>query len=70
MINEKLQMICEKISEHPEISVTYFVPDEKKDGGKYVTLEGPVKKMDMYNKMMIFEDETCVSVENIVEIIL
>lgn len=70
MINEKLKILCEKISEHPEVSVTYFVPDRKKDGGKYVTLEGPVKKMDMYNKMIVFEDETYVSVENIVEIIL
>lgn len=70
LLNEKLQMIIERISEHPEVKITYFVPDEKKDGGKYVTLEGTVKKMDMYKKLLVFDDETCVPAEDIVEIIL
>lgn len=69
IINEKLQMICENISEHPEVAVTYFVPDEKKAGGKYVTLEGNVKKMDVYHRVMVFEDGKCVPVDDIVEVI-
>ena len=68
LINEKLRIICEKISEHPEIVVTYFVPDEKKSGGKYVTVEGEVKKMDLYRREMILMDETRIELSDIVEI--
>ena len=68
LINEKLRIICEKISEHPEIIVTYFVPDEKKSGGKYITLEGTVKKMDVYRKELVLMDETRIELSDIVEI--
>ena len=68
LINEKLRIICEKISEHPEIVVTYFVPDEKKSGGKYVTVEGEVKKMDLYRREMILMDQTRIELSDIVEI--
>ena len=68
LINEKLRIICEKISEHPEIIVTYFVPDEKKSGGKYITLEGTVKKMDVYRKELVLMDETRIELCDIVEI--
>ena len=68
LINEKLRIICEKISEHPEIIVTYFVPDEKKSGGKYITLEGTVKKMDLYRKELVLMDETRIELSDIVEI--
>lgn len=68
LINEKLRIICEKISEHPEIVVTYFVPDEKKSGGKYITVEGAVKKMDLYRREMILMDQTRIELSDIVEI--
>lgn len=42
--------------EHPMISLTYFVPDEKKDGGAYVTVRGNVKKIDISRKRIVFMD--------------
>ena len=38
IIDGKLQMIQEHIKEQPEVTVTYFQPDEKKSGGAYVTV--------------------------------
>ena len=46
MIDAKLAVIEQHIKEQPEISVTYFQPDEKKTGGRYVTVSGKVKKLD------------------------
>ena len=68
LLNEKIRVIYEKISEHPEITVTYFVPDEKKSGGKYITVEGAVKKMDVYRRELILMDETKIELGDIVEI--
>ena len=34
-LNFKMQLIQSKIKEQPQIEITYFVPDERKEGGKY-----------------------------------
>jgi len=31
-------------------TITYFLPDEKKSGGTYVTVAGAVKKIDEYER--------------------
>ena len=70
LLNEKLAMVYESLDQHPEVEVTYFVKDSRKDGGKYVTMEGCVKKMDLYHQLLIFDDGTKVPVEDVVEIII
>ena len=65
-----LQTIKEKLSENPEITVTYFEPDIKKDGGKYVTVTGNVKKMDEYTKFLIMNDGGRIRIEDIIEIVV
>ena len=69
LLNEKLAMIYESLDQHPEVEVTYFVKDSRKDGGKYVTIEGCVKKIDVYHQLLIFEDGMRVPVEDITEIV-
>ena len=70
LLNEKLAMVYESLDQHPEVEVTYFVKDSRKDGGKYVTVEGGVKKIDVYHQLLIFEDGTEVLVDNISEIVI
>jgi len=52
VIDSKLQWIQEHIKEQPEITVTYFQPDEKKNGGAYVTVTGFAKKIDKIEKLL------------------
>lgn len=33
--------------EHPSLEVTYFVPDERKAGGRYETVSGMIRKLDV-----------------------
>lgn len=68
VINEKLQMIFEQVEKHPEVSITYFVPDQRKTGGKYITTEGRVMKVDGYHRTLIFEDQTLVPMADILDI--
>ena len=70
LLNEKLAMVYETLDQHPEVEVTYFVKDSRKNGGKYVTMEGCVKKMDLCHQLLIFEDGTEVPVEDMVEIVI
>ena len=52
----------------PTVTVTYFVPDERKSGGAYVTHTGVLKRIDELERMMVFEDGTGVAVDEVVGI--
>ncbi len=64
-IDRQLQEIREHLDESPEVTITYFVPDERKKGGSYVTVSGRVKKLDEYEGRVIFEDNTSIEIDEI-----
>ena len=64
----KTNFLLEHIKEEPFIKIIYFLPDEKKKGGKYLIKEGKIKGIDEYNKSFIFIDKTCIALENIIAI--
>ncbi len=53
-LNETLRNIAENVRRCPEVRITWFVPDERKSGGAYVT--GRVKKVDAYREMLVLTD--------------
>ncbi|MEA4912552.1 MAG: hypothetical protein VB092_08105 [Oscillospiraceae bacterium] len=67
-ISDRLQIIAEHISEHPEISVTYFLPDERKAGGEYVTVTGSVKKIDEYERVVVMADGYKLPIDEIADV--
>ncbi len=67
-LDRKLQLIWEKIKEKPEINVTFFVPDDKKTGGEYVTKKGFVRRIDLINGGIIFTDGSGVQISKISDI--
>lgn len=65
LLDVRLQYLQEHLSEHPEVTVTYFAPDEKKSGGAYVTVTGRVKKVDGYVRELVFEDGKRVALDTV-----
>ncbi len=47
------------------MEATYFVPDEKKEGGAYVTRTGRVKRVDAVRRRLVFDDGTEINVSDI-----
>ena len=64
-LDRQLRFIKEHIKEAPEIEVTYFVPDEKKTGGKYITVTGTVKKLNEYERYIMMGGGTCIPIDRI-----
>ena len=64
-LDRKQQLLLDNLADHPEVSVTYFVPDERKSGGAYVTVTGHVKKVDEYERLLILTDGTKVPLDEI-----
>ena len=68
LLNEKLRMLADSLGDEPQISITYFRPDERKAGGAYVTVSGIVKTLDEYTRTVIMRDQTVIPMEHIREI--
>ena len=64
----KQQILADKIDERPEVSVVWFRPDEKKDGGKYVTTTGQLKKVDGIERTLRFADGTTIPLDDVLEL--
>lgn len=64
-LNDKLQIISERLSERPEVSVTYFRPDAKKAGGAYVTATGVAKKLLIHERVVVMDDGAKIPIEEI-----
>ena len=67
-LSYRLQIIAERIKEHPEIVITYFQPDSKKNGGAYVTAVSSAKKIDKYERIVFMTDGTAIPIEEIIGI--
>ncbi|MDO5417228.1 MAG: hypothetical protein Q4F29_08515 [Lachnospiraceae bacterium] len=67
-LDEKLQMLREQTGRRTEITVTYFLPDQKKSGGAYIEVTGQVKKTDEYTHTIVMEDGTGIPMDEILEI--
>jgi len=66
-LNEKLQRLA--VADEPEeVSITYFVPDERKQGGAYLTITGVVAKIREYERDVIMEDRTQIPIDDIMAI--
>ena len=70
ILDEKLQIIQQEINKKPKITVTYFIPDSKKDGGKYATITGKAIKIDKFKQLIILENKIEIPIKEICEIIL
>ena len=68
ILNDKLQILKHKINEKPEVTITFFRPDEKKEGGAYVSHTGSLKKIDEYHRTILMMDGTEIEWEQILEI--
>ena len=68
IIDGQLRILQEHIKKQPEITVTYFQPDEKKSGGAYVTVTGSAKKVDEFERILILRDGTVIPIDDIIGI--
>lgn len=67
-LERKLTDLAARISERPEISVTYFVPDARKEGGAYVTRTGTLKRIDELGRELVFADGARIAVGDIISV--
>ena len=68
ILDGKIQILLEQIKKRPEVSITYFINDLKKEGGAYITVEGIIKKIDTYNQKIVLVNKTEIPINDIIDI--
>ena len=68
VLDMKQAYLMEIIEEHPEVTITHFVPDKYKDGGSYVTATKYIKRIDEHNRLIYLTDNSFISMDDIIDI--
>lgn len=55
-LDQTLARLLELLPRQPQVSITCFVPDERKHGGHRETVSGCLLKIDLYNKIITLTD--------------
>ena len=67
-LERSLNWLAKNAGQHPSATITYFQPDEKKEGGAYVTVTEQIKRLDETERVIWLIDGTRISIENILRI--
>ncbi|NLI89309.1 MAG: YolD-like family protein [Epulopiscium sp.] len=68
ILDDKLKGLLDKNKENISIKIKYFKPDNKKDGGAYVTYRGTVNKIDQYRRIIHMDNNKLIPMDEIINI--
>ena len=68
ILNNKLNYLNDHLDKKEEVSITYFIKDSKKSGGKYITKSGIVKRIDIVNGFIKFTDNDIIYMNDVISI--
>ena len=65
VLDRRLALLRARQEEHPSVTVEYFVPDARKEGGTYVAATGAVKRISAADRRLVMEDGRVISLDDI-----
>ena len=65
-LDRRQAILLGHIDEQPEVTITWFQPDERKDGGAYLTATGRLKKFRELERILLLTDGTEIPLQNVV----
>ena len=68
MLDMKIKILQNNISSNPKVEITYFIPDERKNGGKYVTINNNIEKIDKYKEQFTMQNGLKIDIKEILNI--
>ena len=68
MLDLKQRHLMALLPQMPQITVTYFSPDERKEGGEYITATGKLKSILPHADAMILSDGTSICLKDVIRL--
>ena len=63
-IDRQLNLLLQ-MEDPPAVSITYFVPDDKKTGGEYRTLRGVIRRSDAIGRRITLDTGDVIAIDDI-----
>ena len=67
-LDRRQAVLLEHLGEQSEVTVTWFRPDERKEGGAYLTTTGRLKKIDALGRRLVLLDGTGIPLEDVADL--
>ena len=67
-LNEKLNLLSQHLADQPTVKLTYLLPDKRKEGGSYITVITPIKKVDSHLGCLLLPDYTAIPFAHILDL--
>lgn len=67
-LDMKYQFLMDALDDAPEVTITYFQPDERKAGGKYVSAVGVVRRVDDFERRITMQDGAKIPMDDVLSI--
>ena len=68
-LDRRLTDFSARLKDRPEVTIEYFVPDERKAGGAYVTVTDRLRHISVPEKTLVMEDGTEIPMDDIASIV-
>ena len=68
-LNRRLTDLAVRLKNRPEVTVEYFVPDDRKSGGAYVTVADRVRHVSVEKRTLVMESGTEIPMDDIASIV-
>lgn len=65
LLDRRLSLLEAELASRPEITVTYFLQDEKKQGGAFVNKTGVIRRIDGCERKLLFEDGSAIPIADV-----
>ena len=67
-LNRRLSELAARLQDCPEVTVEYFVPDDRKAGGAFVSVTGRVRHISVPERTLVMEDGTVIPLDDVVSV--
>lgn len=67
-LDERLATLLERLAERPFVKLTVFQKDARKQGGRYITIEGNIRDIDLLERRLVLVDGTIVPLVDLTDI--
>ena len=67
-LDMRYQLLMDALDDAPVVTITYFQPDGRKAGGKYVSAFGAVKKVDDFERRITMQDSEKIPMDDVLSI--
>ena len=64
-VNRRLSALIAHLPGRPEVTIEYFVPDDRKAGGAYVSVTGRVRHISVPERTLVMEDGTVIPLDDV-----